>query len=177
MKKTLTVLLVVAFLAILIPSVQAQQASVASQSNEPTEKTFGPAEKILGYDAPPPGPPTEESIQREKAAIQYPGNSAISYRGVVFDNFNATGGFAEEMAVDFGGAGVFVRDGIWHQISGLNAEWMISGRLDADALDAELIAGFGNYGVWVWGCPGTYPGTLDPGQRHAVLQGVHRRRR
>ena len=127
----MTVLLVVAFLAVLSPIVQAQQASAASQSNEPAEKTFSPAEKIMGYDAPPPGEPTEESIRREKAAVQYPGNASMNYRGVVFDNFNATGSFGEEMVVDFGSLGIFVRDSTWNQISGLNPSWMISGTVGA----------------------------------------------
>jgi hypothetical protein len=158
MKKALTLVLVVAFLAVLCPTVQAQKAGTASQSNEPTEKTFGLTEKILGYDAPPPGPPTEESIRREKAAVQYPGNASMNYRGVVFDNFNSTGSYGEEMAVDFGSLGIFVRDNTWNQISGLNPTWMISGAIGADQTDSELIAGFGSNGVWVWEYSG-YPGT------------------
>jgi hypothetical protein len=112
----------------------------------------------MGYDAPPPGEPTEESIRREKAAVQYPGNASMDYRGVVFDNFVNGNGFLEEMAVDFGSLGLWVRDSSWNQISGLNPSWMISGPLyPADTTDSELVAGFGSFGVWTWQQSG-YPG-------------------
>jgi len=160
MKKSLTSLWLIAFLFILVPIVQAQTAGAASQGNEPTQRVFGRTDKIMGYDAPPPGPPTEESLLREKAVVQYPGNASMDYRGVVFDNFNATGSYGEEMAVDFGSLGVWVRDSSWNQISGLNPSWMISGAIGADQTDSELIAGFGTYGVWVWQYNG-YPGTWE----------------
>ena len=157
MKKSLTILWLIAFLFVLGPIAQAQTAGAASQSNEPTQQVFGRTDKIMGYDAPPPGLPTEESLLREKAVVQYPGNSSMNYRGVVFDNFNNTGSFGEEMVVDFGSLGVWVRDSTWNQISGLNPTWMISGAIGATLTDSELIAGFGANGVWVWQHNG-YPG-------------------
>jgi hypothetical protein len=81
----------------------------------------------------------------------------MDYRGVVFGNFNAAGSFGEEMAVDFGSVGIFVRDGGWNQISGLNPSWMISGNVEGNPADDELIAGFGSNGVWYWWHNG-YPG-------------------
>ncbi len=158
MKKVLAVLLVIAFVAVLSPKVQAQTAGTANRGNQPTERTFGKGERILGYDAPPPGPLNEEQIRRQQAAVQYPGNASLDYRGVVFDNFNAARSFGEEIVVDFGSSGIWVRDSIWHQISNQNPYWMISGTIGGTTTDAELIAAFPYYGVWVWEYNG-YPGT------------------
>ncbi len=150
MKKVLTVLLVIACLAVLNPNVQAQKASTANRGNSPVEKALGTAEKIMGYDAPPPGLPNEELQKRSEMVVQYPDNSLLNYRGVAFGNFNIAGSFGEEMVVDFGSAGVWIRDNTWQQLSGLNPSWLISGNVDGNSSDDELVAGFGSYGVWLW---------------------------
>ena len=158
MKKVMTILWFVAVLAVLSPIVEARKSSPDDRFHPQTARTYSQGEKIMGYDAPPPGPPSEEKLRREQAAVQYPGNGSLDYRGVVFDNFNATGSFGEEMAVDFATAGIWVRDNTWHQISNQNPYWMISGTIGATTTDAELIASFPYYGVWVWEYNG-YPGT------------------
>lgn len=158
MKKALIVGLLIAVPTVLSPAASVRQEGPEKRGRQPMTKTFGPGEKILGFDAPPPGPLTEEDLRRQQAAVQYPGNASLDYRGVVLDNFNASGTFGDEIAVDFGSAGIWVRDNTWHQISDQNPYWMISGSIDADTSDAELIASFPYYGVWVWQYNG-YPGT------------------
>ena len=131
-------------------------------------------------DSVPPNLDPAEISEEEKALtglVQYPGNSYESlYRGVVAANVNS-GNARDEVIVDFGTSGVWVHDGIlyggtWHQISGVNPNWIFSVRW-GDTADEEIIGDFGSLGLWEWNHSG-YPGVwtqlsgVNPDQGLAV---------
>jgi hypothetical protein len=93
---------------------------------------------------------------------QYPDNSLENrYRGMVAANVDSSNG-RDELIVDFGAVGVWVRTGVinnsgeWHQISGVNPDWIISASW-VDPGDDEIVGDFGALGLWTWDFSG-YPG-------------------
>jgi hypothetical protein len=57
---------------------------------------------------------------------------------------------ADEVAVDFGAAGVYIYDnGAWTQMSPDNPESLIAANVDGDS-PAEILADFGTTGLWLW---------------------------
>ena len=57
---------------------------------------------------------------------------------------------ADEAAVDFGTAGIYLYNGgSWTQLSGVNPESLVAGDVDGDSA-AELLADMGPIGLWLW---------------------------
>lgn len=131
--------------------------AVNGATDRPSEKQFGLGEKILGFDV---APSIMDDAEKEfsSLAVQYPTNSSLGYKGVVMANVNSGNVWNDEVVVDFGSIGVWVRDmGTWHQITAVNPDWIISGALGGTP-DEEIIADFGSLGLWIWDYAG-YPGT------------------
>jgi hypothetical protein len=57
-------------------------------------------------------------------------------------------GFQEVLA-DLGSAGLWLWDGAWTSLSGMNPDSMTTGDLDGSG-DQELVADFGSFGLWKW---------------------------
>jgi hypothetical protein len=90
------------------------------------------------------------------ATFRYPSNSSLGYRGVVFANGNNLNGPGQEIFVDFASVGVWAYDDGWHQLSGVNPDWIIAATLDNVDTD-QVVGGFGSLGLWIWEYNG-YPG-------------------
>ena len=85
------------------------------------------------------------------------GNGLGTYWGVVLGNYNS-GDTAQEIACDFGSAGVWVFDSAaWHQISGADPQFIIGATL-GDTANDEIIGDFGALGLWTWSYS-SYPGS------------------
>jgi len=129
-------------------------AGLAISQNEPQSPQ--PAPKIMGLDTAPQGTPDSDQLDPLNSTNPA-GNGLGIYWGVVLGNFNSSDA-AQEIACDFGSSGVWVFDSsVWHQITGVNPEFMIGSTL-GDTADDEIIGDFGTLGLWMWHY-NSYPGT------------------